>query len=106
MAEELGLPDETMVVFGMTIGYPDPGVESDVKPRLPQHVVLHHERYTPAPPDALANYDLRMRSFQSEQHMRLIDWTEQAALRVKDEAALTGREVLREFLLQRGILLR
>ena len=33
VAEELGLPAGAFVVFGMTIGYPDPEVETGVKPR-------------------------------------------------------------------------
>jgi nitroreductase len=36
VAGELGLPDEALVVFGMTIGIPDPGIGTDVKPRLPR----------------------------------------------------------------------
>jgi nitroreductase len=106
VADELGVPHEAMVVFGMTIGYPDPTVESDVKPRLPQNVVLHREQYSPVVSDSLAEYDRRIQSFQAEQNMRLIEWTEQAALRVKDEEALTGRHVLKEFLAQRGFSLR
>ncbi len=106
VADELGLPNESMVVFGMTIGFPDPSVETDVKPRLPQSVILHHERYTPPDPDQLAAYDQRVREFQAEQKMRLADWTEQSALRVRDEAALTGRHVLRDFLRERGFSLR
>ncbi len=106
VADELGLPDEALVVFGMTIGIPDPGIGTDVKPRLPQNVILHRERYSPPDPALLAAYDQRIREFQAEQKMRVTDWTEQSALRVRDEAALTGREVLRDFLRDRGFSLR
>ncbi|MDQ0393587.1 NADPH-dependent oxidoreductase [Labrys monachus] len=106
VADEIGLPDETMVVFGMTIGYPDPATATDVKPRLPQDVVLHHERYVAPDPARIAAYDARMHDFRVEQEMRLIDWTEQTARRVSDEAALTGRHVLKDFLQQRGLILR
>jgi nitroreductase len=106
VADELALPDEALVVFGMTIGFPDPSVETDVKPRLPQRVILHRERYAPPDPALLAAYDQRIRDFQAEQKMRVADWTEQSALRVRDEAALTGREVLRDFLRDRGFSLR
>lgn len=98
VADELDLPDETMVVFGMTVGRPDPAIASDVKPRLPQGVVLHRERYTPPSPDLMADYEAHMHAFQAEQNMRNIAWTEQAATRVKDLAALTGRHVLTSFL--------
>jgi len=98
--------DEALVIFGMTIGIPDPGIGTDVKPRLPQNVILHRERYSPPDPALLAAYDQRIRDFQAEQKMRVTDWTEQSALRVRDEAALTGREVLRGFLRDRGFSLR
>jgi nitroreductase len=98
VADELALPDEALVIFGMTIGIPDPGIGTDVKPRLPQNVILHRERYTPPDPALLAAYDERIREFQAEQNM--------PALRVRDEAALTGREVLRDFLRDRGFSLR
>ena len=45
-----------------------------------------------------ADYEARMHAFQAEQNMRNIAWTEQAATRVKDLAALTGRHVLTSFL--------
>jgi nitroreductase len=106
VAEELGLPDETMVVFGMTVGRPDPERPADVKPRLPQSMVLHRERYRAPDPEAIAAYDARMHAFQDEQKMRSIDWTEQAATRVRDVASLTGREVLTEFLKSHGFGLR
>jgi nitroreductase len=106
VARELGLPNEAFVVFGMTIGYPDPDRPADVKPRLPQPVMLHRERYAPADPDLLETYNARMHEFQGEQKMRSIDWTEQAARRVKDVAALTGRHVLTEFLKNRGFGLK
>jgi nitroreductase len=106
VADELALPDEALVIFGMTIGIPDPGIGTDVKPRLPQNVILHRERYSPPDPALLAAYDQRIRDFQAEQKMRVTDWTEQSALRVRDEAALTGREVLRDFLRDRGFSLR
>ena len=67
VADELGLPDEALVVFGMTIGIPDPGIGTDVKPRLPQNVILHRERYAPPDPALLAAYDQRIREFQAEQ---------------------------------------
>jgi nitroreductase len=106
VADEIGLPDETMVVFGMTIGYPDPAVATDVKPRLPQSLVLHQERYTLPDQALIEAYDERMHDFRVEQEMRMIEWTEQTARRVRDEAALTGRHVLKDFLQERGFILR
>lgn len=106
VAAELGLPDDVFAVFGMTLGYPDPTVETDVKPRLPQAVVLHHEQYRQTSPETLSAYDQRLRGFRSEQQMTDIDWTEQAARRVQDKTSLMGRDVLREILQSRGFGLR
>lgn len=102
VAAELGLPPETMVVFGMTVGVPDPARPADVKPRLPQEVILHRERYTAPDPKLIAAYEERIGEFQTEQKMRAVDWTEQAAVRVRDIAALTGRHVLTDFLKRHG----
>ncbi len=45
VAAELGLPPMIFPVFGMCIGTPDPACPADIKPRLPQSVVLHREQY-------------------------------------------------------------
>ncbi len=67
VAAELGLPDHTVAAFGLAVGVPDPTEAADVKPRLPQSAVLHHEHYDaeradagiPAYDDALAAYNAR-----------------------------------------------
>ncbi len=107
VARELGLPPRVFAVFGMVIGWPDPAAGADVKPRLPLDVVLHRETYRPAQADApIAAYDATLRAFQREQAMRPIDWTEQCIDRVKDAAALRGREHMRASLAALGFPLR
>jgi len=95
VAALLGLPPQAFAVFGLCIGYPDPAKASAVKPRLPQPSVLHRERYSidgEAP--ALAAYDQDLRQFQKRQGMPEADWTQFAVERVKDAAALRGRDRL------------
>ncbi len=107
VAAELALPPHTFAVFGMSIGYPDPVRETGIKPRLPQSVVLHREQYSAAVRDeAIDGYDATMRDFQREQGMRAIDWTQQCFDRVKDGAALRGRDRMREALRNLGFELR
>jgi nitroreductase len=106
VAEELGLPQGTFVVFGMTIGYPDPAVETGVKPRLAQSVVLHRERYAAAPPEALDVYDTTLREFRLDQAMSDIAWTAQVTGRIRDAGSLMGRHVLRDVLQARGFGLK
>lgn len=107
VAAELKLPPHVFAVFGMSIGYPDPARPTDIKPRLPQSLVLHREEYSTAPhSDAVDSYNATMREFQREQGMKAIDWTQQCFSRVKDAEALRGRDRMREALRNLGFELR
>lgn len=106
VARELGLPLETVAVFGLTVGYPDPAVKTEVKPRLPQSAVLFRERYGETGRDDLAAYDARLTAFQARQNMPKAGWTGVVAKRVKDAAALHGRAQLAETLRRLGFSLK
>ena len=107
VAAALRLPPHVFAVFGMAIGWPDPAKATGIKPRLPQSVVLHRETYEPeARRSAIAGYDATVQQFQREQGMRQIDWTQQCINRVKDAAALRGRDRMREALANLGFQLR
>jgi hypothetical protein len=106
VAAELGLPPGAFAIFGMTIGYPDPAVETGVKPRLAQSVVLHRERYHPADATDIASYDEMLRAFRLDQLMSDTDWSRQAAGRVGSANSLMGRHVLRETLQSMGFELK
>jgi FMN reductase (NADPH) len=41
----LGLPDGVYVVYGLCIGYPDETKIPPQKPRLQEHLIIHHEQY-------------------------------------------------------------
>lgn len=106
VAQELGLPPGAFVVFGMTVGYPDPEVATGVKPRLPQSIVLHRERYAPPPAADLAAYDETLRGFRLDQLMSDVAWTRQSSGRVSGPGSLMGRHVLRETLQALGFGLK
>jgi nitroreductase len=107
VARALKLPPHAFAVFGMSVGWPDPARPTDIKPRLPQRVVVHRETYDPAPARAAAgDYDAIVRGFQKEQGMKVVDWTRQCMSRVKDAAALRGRDRLGEALRTLGFELR
>jgi nitroreductase len=107
VAAALDLPPQVFAVFGMAIGWPDSARPTDIKPRLPQRAVLHRERYDAAPQaEAVAAYDAVMHGFQRAQGMRAVDWTAQCMARVKDAAALRGRDRLRAALAALGFTLR
>lgn len=107
VAAELGLPPQVFAVFGMSVGFPDPTGETGVKPRLPRPVVLHREQYSIASQEPeIARYNATARGFMREQGMREQDWTQQSIDRVKDVAALRGRDRMREALRNLGFELR
>lgn len=107
VARLLGLPPRVVAVFGMCVGHPDPARPAHVKPRLPQGLVLHEERYDASlSAPAVAAYDAAMTAFQEGEGMRPVGWSSVAVKRVSDAAALTGRDRLREALGKLGFPLR
>ena len=104
VAAELGLPSKAFPVFGLTVGFPDPSIVTEIKPRLPQAAILHREQYSSAAiPAAVAEYDQLMRKFQAEQKLEVTDWSRQAASRID---LLTGRDHLANDLHKLGFPLR
>lgn len=65
VAELLGLPERVFVVYGMSIGWPngDPRAVG-LKPRLPEHLVIHDERYADEDvAEAIETYDADLAAF-------------------------------------------
>ncbi len=107
VAAELALPPLVMPVFGLCVGHPDPAVATDIKPRLPQEVVLHRETYaTGGKLAALARYNGALRSFQREHDLTVEDWTSKVTERVRTPASLSGRHRLGQALRNLGFQLR
>ncbi len=107
VATELKLPPHVFAVFGMSIGYPDPAKATGIKPRLPQGIVLHHEQYdSDLKRDAIERYNAVARDYMREQGMTEQDWTAQATGRLAGRKSLTGRDRIREALLNLGFELR
>ncbi|HEY0295728.1 MAG TPA: nitroreductase family protein, partial [Bordetella sp.] len=91
VAELLGLPQGSMVLFGMCVGYPDPALPADIKPRLPQSSVLHFERYDAANETAeVQDYDARMDAFNESQARKTRPWSQLATHRVRGPESLSG----------------
>jgi nitroreductase len=108
VAAELGLPPQAFALFGLAVGKPDPTRPARVKPRLPQDVVLFREKYEwgDAQQAGIAAYNERLRAFQSEQGLPVLDWTVQAGARVRGPEAMSGRAGLRDVLQRLGFGLR
>jgi nitroreductase len=107
VARLLGLPPNVMAVFGLCVGYPDPARPASVKPRLPQEVVLHRERYDPALPQAaVESYDETLTAFQRTQAMAARGWSGPALARIRGAESLSDRDRLAAALKELGFGLR
>jgi nitroreductase len=107
VAAELALPPHVLPVFGLCVGYADSTRPAQVKPRLPQSVVLHRERYdahVQAP--GIALYDGILSEFQAQQGQSEAAWTDRSVERWRTRESLNGRDRLRDALASLGFELR
>lgn len=95
VARIVGLPAGAFGVFGMCVGYAASTAASEVKPRLPQDVVVHHEVYDATGERELrASYDTLMAAFSRRNEMAADTWTKRVIGRMGKLAALSGRDKL------------
>lgn len=108
VAELLSLPQGVVAVFGLCVGHPAPAQPAAVKPRPPQSVVLHHERYALEAQDAgIEAYNATMARFYDEQQMNVHGtWSVHSAKRIAGPQTLSGRDRLVEALHNRGFKLK
>jgi len=66
VTELLGLPKFVLPLFGFCIGYPS--AVPDIKPRLPQAMLVHENQYQPVDPQVLADYDSRTAIYYEQRH--------------------------------------
>ncbi|MDR2244801.1 MAG: NADPH-dependent oxidoreductase [Burkholderiales bacterium] len=107
VVHELNLPLHVFPIFGLCIGYPDPERPAQIKPRLPQRAVLHHEQYSNHDTrQAIADYDVTMAAFYRAYREAGATWSKQSLARLRDPESLAGRDRLREAVLKQSILLK
>jgi nitroreductase len=95
VAKVVNLPPGTFGVFGMCVGYPnEAGAATEVKPRLPQAVIVHHNAYA-APDDEAQRrsaYDHLLSGFSTRNDMAANTWTGRVIDRMGKISALSGRD--------------
>jgi nitroreductase len=110
VAELLGLPPRVFAVFGMTLGKEDPAAPpATVKPRLPQKVVLHQERYLPVDRQqaGIDAYNAAMARFYEAQQMNVHGtWAVHSSKRIAGPETLSGRDRLTDALRGMGFALK
>jgi nitroreductase len=95
VAQLVNLPPNAFGVFGMCVGYATTTARAEVKPRLPQAVVLHHNSYdVTAEAEDIAAYDAVMSGFSTRNEMSADTWTKRVISRMATLAAMSGRDKL------------
>ncbi|MBE5250820.1 oxygen-insensitive NADPH nitroreductase [Mixta mediterraneensis] len=76
VTELLELPQYVLPLFGFCIGYPES--VPDVKPRIPQAMLVHENRYHSVDPAVLADYDSRTAVYyqQRDSNQRSETWSQ------------------------------
>ncbi|EPZ15191.1 hypothetical protein M622_03435 [Thauera terpenica 58Eu] len=108
VASLLDLPPGVIAVFGMCVGHPDPTRAAALKPRPPQSVVLHREKYSlSAQDEGITSYNTTMAEFYAAQQMKVRGtWAEHSAKRIAGPHTLSGRDRLVDALHERGFKLK
>jgi nitroreductase len=106
VARILKLPTNVVAAFGMCVGTPDPARPFNVKPRLPQRVILHREHYDSSlPQEALDSYDATLAAFQRSEKIKEVGWTGAMKGRWRDARSINGRDKIRSALIALGFKL-
>jgi nitroreductase len=107
VAKLLGLPKQSFVVFGLCIGYATDAAASEVKPRLPQSIIVHREAYDGRNTNAeRQTYDGEMAKFAARHEMQATTWTQRVLNRLGPIKSMNGREKMRAALASLGFEVR
>lgn len=107
VAALLALPQKSVAVVGMCVGYPKKDARGDIKPRLSQEVVLHHESYQHHEEEThISAYDQRAHAYHQEQGQEGRLWSHLVSEMMAKAQNLGGRHHLRSVLERLGFHLK
>jgi nitroreductase len=107
VAALLGLPPQCFCLFGLCVGYASPQAAGEVKPRLSQAVVLHHDHYDASNADAGRKaHDAEMLRFSARHDLQAGTWTQRVLNRLGPIKSMNGRERMRTALKNLGFEVR
>ena len=108
LATLLNFPKKVFALFGMAIGFPAENSTAQVKPRLGQSEILHHEVYSPEQrEEQISHYDSIMQAaYEAQGRPGIGTWSHHTAKRVATAESLNGRHTLSESLRQLGFELK
>ena len=85
VAELLGFPPGVYMVYGMSIGWPRVEIPAELKPRLPESLVIHYEQYDGSDPrPRIAEYDAALAAYYGQRNQHTAAWSGPIARRLKN----------------------
>ena len=102
LSNVLGLPPGAFPVVGVAIGHPHPSAPGGIKPRLPQELIRHQEKYAQPSEEAVAKYDATLSAYYAT-HDEPRRWVDAVLQRVRDRLSLHGRDTIRGALKRQGL---
>ncbi|MBD1576707.1 MULTISPECIES: oxygen-insensitive NADPH nitroreductase [Vibrio] len=97
--ELLGLPKYCAMMFGMCLGHPDQ--EPQIKPRLPQKVMIHQDSYQALSTDDITEYDQQTAHYYQTRvsNQKSGSWSDHIAERLGKES----RPFIKDYLNSKGL---
>jgi nitroreductase len=107
VAKLIGLPPQCFVLFGLCVGYATEQARGEVKPRLSQEMIVHHERYDDSnAPTHRQAHDEEMKRFSSRHELQAGTWTQRVLNRLGPMSSMNGRERLAAALAALGFTIK
>lgn len=103
LSQLINLPRYSYVVCGLVIGWPDYQKMSSIRPRLPQSVVVHQDRYEKRDIDRyIPDYEKVFHFFREELGMKNKTWKQGVQVAATSINYMDGRQNLRPSLEEYG----
>ncbi|MFZ9035307.1 MAG: oxygen-insensitive NADPH nitroreductase [Francisellaceae bacterium] len=86
IAKRLKLPDQVFALFGLCLGYPEQ--DPQLKPRLPDDILVHNNYYQALDMTQLAQYDQEVRAYYAKRSngKNSTNWSDDIAAKLAKEA--------------------
>jgi len=96
VADLLGFPAGVYMVFGMSIGWPSKSAPANLKPRLPEALIIHHEQYDQSDPRPLIEqYNAELANFYGQnRNQHAAAWSDPIAKRLNAPSRPDLRQTL------------
>ena len=83
VADLLGFPPGVYMVYGMSLGWPAVESPAELKPRLPESLVIHYEQYDASDPHPrIAEYDAALADYYGQRSQHEAAWSAPIAKRL------------------------